>query len=71
MKEISFGRTFPRPPKVMASLAGFIRLPDGSGDTRWGVKTAVSAVTENKVKVFLNSYDTEVERLDIAWIACL
>ena len=70
-EEISLGRAFPRPPKVVASLAGFVRSQQGAGDTYWALKTEVRAVTDTTASVFLQGEGTKVDRLDIAWVACM
>jgi len=70
-KAVSFGRTFPRTPKVVASVAGFERVQQGTGDPTWGLKTEARSPTTSQFKLYVQGYDTKVNRLDVSWIACV
>jgi len=75
-KRVSFGRTFPRTPKVVTSVAGFERQQDDiyetwdKGDLFWGLKTEARMPTTSKFTLSLEGWDTFVDRLDVSWIAC-
>jgi len=69
-KAVSFGRTFPRTPTVVASLAGFLRNANGASDTWWGLKTEARSPTTTNFELYMEGVDTQVRRLDVTWIAC-
>jgi len=66
---VSFGRTFPRKPKVVASVAGFLRT-QYQGDYQWGLKIEARSPTTSNFTLYVQGYDTYVNRLDVSWIAC-
>jgi len=70
-KKVSFGRTFPRTPTVVASVAGFDRVQQGTGDPTWGLKTEVRSPTNSQFELYVQGFDTKVRRLDVSWIACV
>jgi len=70
-KAVSFGRTFPRTPTVVASVAGFERVQQGTGDPTWGVKTEARSPTTSQFELHMEGFDTKVNRLDVSWIACV
>jgi len=69
-KAVSFGRTFPRTPTVVASVAGFIRNQQGTGDTWWSLKTEARSPTTTNFELYMEGLGTHVGRLDVTWIAC-
>jgi len=74
-KTVSFGRTFPRTPKVVTSVSGFERYqmrlnPTGLPDPNWGLKTEARSPTTSTFTLFVQGYSTYVLRLDVSWIAC-
>jgi len=70
-KPVSFGLTFPRTPTVVASVAGFERVQQGTGDMTWGLKTEARSPTISQFKLYMEGYHTYVNRLDVTWIACV
>jgi len=69
-KAVSFGRTFPRTPKVVASVAGFERYQQAN-DPTWGVKTEARSPTTSQFELYMEGFNTKVNRLDVSWIACV
>jgi len=68
---VSFGRTFPRTPKIVASVAGFQRTQLGKDqDLTWGLKTEARSPTTTNFQLYMQGYNTKVARLDVSWIAC-
>merc|ERR1712136_30109 len=67
---VSFGRTFPRTPKVVASVAGFERSRDGINDGYYGLKTEARSPTTSQFELYVEGISTKVDRLDVSWIAC-
>jgi len=68
-KEVSFGKTFSRTPRVVTSVSGFERIYSDK-DTMWGVLTGAVKPTTTKFDLFLQGLDTGVFRLEVNWIAC-
>jgi len=69
-KAVKFGRTFPRTPTVVASVAGFDREQQ-AGDPTWGVKTEARLPTTSQFELYMEGFNTKVRRLDVSWIACV
>ena len=67
---ISFGRTFKRIPKVSVSISEF-RRNEQSADHSWGLTVKASNPTTDSFNLYLEGYDTHIEKLTAAWIACV
>jgi len=70
-KTVSFGRTFPRTPKVVTSVAGFERNQlSWDKDYFWGLTTEAYSPTTSNFRLYVEGTDTFVDRLVVSWIAC-
>jgi len=77
---LTFGRTFVKKPKVVASIAGFY-FNDGrvytptNTTTRtekyYGLEARVNSVNETTANIELHGIKIHTIRFEVAWIACL
>ena len=67
---IPFGRTFKRIPKVSVSISQFERYQQSS-DQNWGLTVQASSLTTDSFDLYLKGYDTRIDSLTAAWIACV
>jgi len=67
---IPFGRTFKRIPKVSVSISQFVRIQQ-KGDPGWGLTVQARGPTTDSFALFLQGYNTKIDSLTAAWIACV
>jgi len=68
-KRISYGRTFSRTPKVVASVAGFYRYQK-KFNLNWGLKVEARSPATTHFDLYMEGFLTDVYHLDVSWIAC-
>jgi len=64
---VQFTKTFPRPPTVHASISAYGRL---SGEDDYVTNVQVNKITVSSVKLVIEK-GSDVNYVEIAWIACL
>jgi len=68
-KTISFERNFTRTPKVVTSIFGFYRDPDGTYHSNWGGYATPESITTTKFDLRFFGY--AIFHLKASWIACI
>jgi len=69
VKTISFEQNFTRTPKVVTSIFGFYRDPDGTYHSNWGGYATPESITTTKFDLRFFGY--AIFHLKASWIACI